>query len=133
MAVIGSWGDIVFSVSREEVKTFDGLKWNTGAKYAEHKRHLKEPLLEFTGIESEKMSFSMLLSTNLGVDPIKEIAKLLKAMRAGEAHRLVIGTKAYGTNKWVITKVNNALNKYDNKGNLLQAKVTVNMTSYSAR
>ena len=133
MALIGSWGDFTFEVSRESVKTFTGLKWDSSVKYATHDRHLKEPLLEFTGKDVESMSFSMLFTIFLGVNPIKEIAKLLQAMRRGEVHRLVIGPKAYGASKWVITKVSSSLDKYDSKGNLLSSKVSVTMKSYSSR
>ena len=133
MALIGSWGDITFAVSRNEVKTFTGLKWDSGAKYSTHDRHLKEPLLEYTGREVESMSFSMFFSVFLGVNPISEVAKLLQAMRRGEVHPLIIGPKAYGTNKWVITKVSTSLDRYDNRGNLLVSKVSVTMKSYSSR
>ena len=133
MAVIGTWGDITFAVSRNQIKTFDGLKWDSGAKYSTHDRHLKEPLLEFTGTDVESMTFTMFFSAFLGVNPIAEGSKLLKAMRRGEVHRLVIGPKAYGTNKWVITKLSNSLPRYDNRGNLLVAKVSVTMKSYSGR
>lgn len=133
MAVIGTWGDITFAVSRNQIKTFDGLKWDSGAKYSTHDRHLKEPLLEFTGTDVESMTFTMFFSAFLGVNPIAEVSKMLKAMRRGEVHRLVIGPKAYGTNKWVITKLSNSLNRYDNRGNLLVAKVSVTMKSYSDR
>lgn len=133
MATIGSWGDIVFAVSRKEIKTFTGLKWDSGAKYSTHDRHLKAPLLEFTGTDVESMTFSMFFSAFLGVNPMTEIAKLLTAMRKGEVHRLVIGPKAYGTNKWVITKLSNSLDRYDNRGNLLVAKVSVTMKSYAGR
>ena len=133
MAVIGTWGDITFAVSRNQIKTFDGLKWDSGAKYSTHDRHLKEPLLEFTGTDVESMTFTMFFSAFLGVNPIAEVSKMLKAMRRGEVHRLVIGPKAYGTNKWVITKLSNSLPRYDNRGNLLVAKVSVTMKSYSGR
>lgn len=133
MAVIGTWGDITFAVSRNQIKTFDGLKWDSGAKYSTHDRHLKEPFLEFTGTDVESMTFTMFFSAFLGVNPIAEVSKMLKAMRRGEVHRLVIGPKAYGTNKWVITKLSNSLNRYDNRGNLLVAKVSVTMKSYSGR
>lgn len=133
MAVIGTWGDITFAVSRNQIKTFDGLKWDSGARYSTHDRHLKEPLLEFTGTDVESMTFTMFFSAFLGVNPIAEVSKMLKAMRRGEVHRLVIGPKAYGTNKWVITKLSNSLNRYDNRGNLLVAKVSVTMKSYSGR
>ena len=133
MAIVGSWGNITYAVSRQTVKTFDGLIWESGVKYSTHDRHLKEPLLEFTGTDVESMSFSMFFSAFLGVNPIAEVSKLLKAMRRGEVHRLVIGPKAYGTGRWVITKVSNSLERYDNRGNLLVAKVNVTMNSYSAR
>ena len=133
MATIGSWGDITFSVSRQTVKTFDGLKWESGVKYATHDRHLKEPLLEFTGTDTESMSFSMFFSVFLGVNPIVEVSKLLKAMRRGEVHRLIIGPKAYGTGKWVITKLSNSLERTDGRGNIIAAKVSVTMKSYSGR
>lgn len=133
MALIGSWGDVTFAVSREVVKTFDGLKWDSGANYATHERHLKEPLLEFTGTEVESMSFKMFFSVFLGVNPLKEVTRLLQAMRKGEVNRLVIGPKAYGTNKWVITKLSNSLERYDSRGNLLVASVDVTMNSYAAR
>lgn len=133
MAVIGAWGDTVFSVSRKQVKTFDGLTWEVGAKYATHDRHLKDPLLEYTGTDVEAISFTMMFSVFLGVNPMKEITKLVNAVRSGKIDRLVIGSKAYGKSKWVITKVSNQLNRYDNRGNLLVAKVDVSMQAYPER
>lgn len=133
MATIGSWGDIVFAVSRREIKTFDGLQWESSAKYATHDRHLKDPLLEYTGTNADTISFSMYFSVYLGVDPMAEITKLLTAERSGAVNRLVIGPKAYGKNKWVITKTSKALERFDNRGNLLAAKVSVSMTAYAAR
>ena len=133
MATIGSWGGFTFYVSRSAIKTFDDLKWESSVKYSTHERHLKEPLLEFTGTNVESMTFTMFFSVFLGVNPISEVAKLLQAMRRGEVHRLVIGPKAYGTNKWVITKLSNSMKRYDQRGNLLVASVNVTMQSYSSR
>lgn len=133
MAIIGTWGDIVFSVSKDAVKTFDDMKWDVGAKYEAHDRHLKEPLAEFTGPEAEDIGFTMYFSVFTGVNPIKEIAALLTATRQGKVNRLVIGTKAYGTYKWAITKVSNELKRFDNQGNLLAASVSVSMQSYAKR
>ena len=98
--------------------TFPRTKWDSAAKYSTHDRHLREPLLEFTGTDVETITFTMFFSVFLGVNPIKEIASLLQAMRRGEVNRLVIGPKAYGTNKWVITKLSNSLKRFDRWGNL---------------
>ena len=127
------WGDFTFYVSADQIKTFDSLKWDSAAKYSTHDRHLREPLLEFTGTDVETITFTMFFSVFLGVNPIKEIASLLQAMRRGEVNRLVIGPKAYGTNKWVITKLSNSLKRFDRWGNLLVASVNVTMQSYAVR
>ena len=58
MAEIGSWGTFTFYVSRSSIKTFDDLKWESSVKYATHERHLKEPLLEFTGQDGESTKLS---------------------------------------------------------------------------
>lgn len=133
MAVIGTLGDIVFSVSRGQVKTFDGMKWDSSVQYATHNRHLKDPLLEYTGTDLDTISFTMVFSAFLGVNPIAEITKLLNAERSGQIMRLVIGSKAYGKYKWVITKTSKDLERFDNKGNLIIAKVSVSLKAYSWR
>ena len=89
--------------------------------------------MECTGQGVESMRFTMFFSAFLGVNPISEVANLLQTMRRGEAHYLIIGPKAYGTNKWVITKLSNSLKRYDRWGNLLVASVNVTMQSYSSR
>jgi hypothetical protein len=133
MALIGSWGGIVFSVSPDEVRTFDELQWSSSAKYAVHDRHLKDQLIEFTRTNADTISFSMFFSVFLGVNPLDEITKLLNAERNGEVNRLVIGTHAYGKHNWVITQTSKNLEKFDNHGNLLAAKVSVSLLAYSAR
>lgn len=133
MATIGTLGDIVFSVSRSKVKTFDGLKWESSAKYATHDRHLKDVLLEYTGTDADTISFTMLFSSYLGVNPMAEITKLLNAERSGKVMRLVIGSKAYGKNKWVITKTSKDLETFDKRGSLLVAKVNVSLKAYAGR
>jgi phage protein U len=133
VATIGTLGDIVFSVSKNQVNTFSGMKWDSSAQYATHNRHLKDVLLEFTGTDADKISFSMFFSVFLGVDPMAEIVKLLGAERTGKAMRLVIGSKAYGKNKWVITGTSKDLERFDNKGNLLIASVNISLTAYAGR
>lgn len=133
MATIGTLGDIVFSVSGSKVKTFDGLKWDSSAKYATHDRHLKDVLLEYTGTDADTISFTMFFSVFLGVNPMREITKLLNAERSGKVMRLVIGSKAYGKNKWVITKTSKDLETFDKRGNLLVAKVNVSLKAYAGR
>ncbi len=131
MAVIGSLGGVVFSVSTNQVKTFDGLKCSCSAKYASHNRHLKDTLLEFTGCDPDKITFTMALSAFLGVNPQTEISVLKAAEREGKIMRLIIGRKSYGN--WVITSLSIDYDHIDNKGNILAANVSISLTTYAKR
>ncbi|MEA5083301.1 MAG: phage tail protein [Lachnospiraceae bacterium] len=131
---IGTLGDqIVFEVTPKSVKTLNNIKWSSGAKYAEIDRYLKDPLIEFQGCELESITFSVQLNAALGVNPLNEYIKFLKAMRNGEAMRFVLGWKAYGKNKWVIERLTSNLEKYDNFGNLLYCTFDVTLKEYAAR
>lgn len=133
MATIGTLGNIIFSVSNKQVRTFDGLNWDSSAQYAQHNRHMRDVLLEFTGTNADTISFSMYFSAFLGVNPMNELTKLLRAERSGQIMRLVIGHRAYGKHRWVITQTRKELERFDNRGNLLVARVNVSLMAYSGR
>ena len=133
MAQIGTFGDVVFQVSNKKVRTFDGLNWKISANYATHDRHLKRDLLEFCGPNLQEISFDMHLSVFFGLNPMSEINKLKKMCEKGIAKQLIIGKKKYGSNKWVIKSVDVKAEKYDNKGNLWTADVSISLTEYPKR
>ena len=64
--VVGCLGDIIFQVSEETTETLQGTEWSGEARYAVHQRHLQNALTEFTGIEPDKISFSMQLTPPAG-------------------------------------------------------------------
>lgn len=133
MAVVGSLGGVVFSVSRRTFKTFDGMKRETGARYSTHNRHLKRPLLEYLGPDLESVNFSLILSAFLGVDPESALARLRRMTQDGQAERLILGNRVYGSYKWVIEKLSQDLQRFDNRGRLLAAKCTVSLKEYAKR
>lgn len=129
--IIGSLGDIVFSVSPDKVNTIKNIKWKSSARYAEHDLHLSDTILEFVGNDAEEFSFDMHFSVHLGIDPIEQITKILTAKRSGKTMLLMLGKKAYGKNKWVITGVNTGLTTTDGSGNVIEADVTVTLKAYT--
>jgi hypothetical protein len=133
VAYLGNWGPVTFVVSRNELRTFDGFNWGSAANFASHPRHLKAPVAEFSGLAADTISFNMLFARELGADPLAEITKLMYAERAGEAHRLVVGAKAYGTGLWAVTGSNKALERFDAGGRILMAKVGVSLMAYPIR
>lgn len=133
MAKIGSFGDLVFSVSENAVRTFDGMAWSASAKYATHDRHLQKDVLEFMGPEPQGISFTMAFSAFHGTNPLAEVERLNGMMESGAAQRLVIGGKVYGSYKWVITSVSSEMQRFDNRGNCLAATAKVGMKEYAKR
>lgn len=128
--VIGCLGDIVFEVSSKKVKTFDNMQWSGSARYAEHQRHLSNALTEFTGLDPDAISFDMVLSVYLGVEPMAELVKLWTHERNGKPLSLVIGDKAYGKYKWTITNHKIKMQNFDKRGNLTGATVSVSLLEY---
>lgn len=133
MAVIGTLGDVVFSASRRTVRTISGLKYESKASYTNHARHLKTALAEFTGLEAESISFTVLLSVYLGVDPKRSAERLREYLTEGLSFYFILGTARVGNYKWVITKLSQSDYRIDNKGNVLAVKVNVTLNSYEKK
>ncbi|NBK18417.1 phage tail protein [Anaerotruncus sp. 1XD42-93] len=133
MAMIGCLGDIAFTVSSSVVRTLDNFQWSGSARYAAHQRHLGRGLLEFTGVDPDKISFDMTLSTQLGASPAREISKIAKYESKGRTLPLTIGSKAYGTYRWVITGHSVKAKTFDRRGNLSVVVVSVNLQEYARR
>ena len=102
MGMVGCLGDIVFTVSDRTIETINNVTWSGSARYATHQRHGTHALTEFTGLDPDKMTFDIVLSAYLGVDPIAEVVKLWNYERGGIAVPLVIGNKGYGKYRWSV-------------------------------
>ncbi len=132
MAKIGTLGKIVFSVSDKKVQTFTDLSIESSARYSTHTRHLKKPLLEFGGMDNDKLSFSIYYSAYLGVNPEKQVKMIDTYMKQGKQLSLVIGGKKYGS-KWVITKHSKSYKHFDRKGRVLAVESKLTLEEYANR
>lgn len=131
--MIASLGNIVFEVSDEQVRTFKNMKYSVGARYQKHNRLGGKPILEYISPDIETLSMNIKLSAFLGLDPRKEMKKLNDACRNGELLRFVLGKKQFGSYRWVITKVNNSIERVDNKGNILSIEASLTLELYPKR
>ncbi len=128
--IIGALGDIVFQVSSEMVETIDKMTWSGAARYAKHDRHLSNSLTEFTGLEPDAVSFDMVLSAYLGVDPYPELVKIWQNERTGKTLTLVIGDKTLGKYRWTIEKHQIKMQTFGKDGKLTAATVSVSLLEY---
>lgn len=135
MAMIGYLGKsaeegIQFIVSREVFRTPKNLKWSGSARYATHERHNTHALTEFTGLDPDRFSFDILLTAEMGVDPLKEVVKIWNYERDSEALGLVIGGKAYGKYRWNIKSHETKIEYTDKGGDMYAVEVTVELLEY---
>lgn len=130
MAIVGCLGDVIFTVSRSVVRTLDNMTWSGSARYATHERHLTHALTEFTGLDPDKITFDILLSADLGVDPIAEVVKLWNIERSGRAVPLTVGTKGYGKYRWNILKHEMKMKTFYGNGDVHTATVSVSLQEY---
>lgn len=119
MATVGSWGGIVFEVSRNKVMGFDdGLQHEGGARLNVTEVEGREPIVDFSGPDSETVSMSMRLLADLGVDPRAEYERLQMHCRIGTAAPLVIGGRPLGGSgvRWIIETYSGELHNFARNG-----------------
>jgi phage protein U len=102
-AGIGNFGQVVFTVSAEQVRTFENFRRTSVAVFADHEVIFGKPASEFTGEELDGISFTMSFNAELGVNPAEEADTLREMKSTGNAHVLVIGGLSLGW--WTIREV----------------------------
>ena len=128
--VIGKYGKVIFSVSDKRIQTFDNFSMEVSAKWSEIQRMGYKPLLEYTGRNLRTVKFEMILNVKLGVPVRKMLKRLEKMAESRHTRTLIIGNKRIGRNKWVIKKFDENLEHIMSKGEMVQAKVNIELTEY---
>ena len=127
---IGAFADLVFEVSTEKVLTYDNYKRDSKARYARHDLINQTSVAEYLGREPEEVSFTMMFTVSLGVNPSEETAKVRQMCLDGVADYLVLGNMVVGENLWGIESVGEATKAVDNLGAVLVSSVNVKMLEY---
>mgnify|MGYP002624828244 CR=1 FL=1 len=129
----GSENQVVFEVTDNVIRTFQGFTWTTKARYGTHARYQNDGLTERTGTDPDTISLPIQLRQTLGVDPLEEYTTLLKMARTGEVLRLLIGSHAYGLFRWTIQSCQLNVTNVDAAGVILDATATVKLLAYAYR
>lgn len=133
MAVIGSYGKVVFEVSDSTARSFDnGFQHETGARLESIDIIGKEPRVTFSGPDTESISFNLKLVYFLGVDPRTEYENLRSLCRSGIASSFVIGGKPVGEPGvlWLIEKLSANYTHFGPSGLPLIIEVSVTLKRY---
>lgn len=123
---IGSFGPVSFEVSSNAIETFETMTWTSGVLYQQHKIHGSNSVHEFTGFDASKVTFEIILSAFLGVNPKTELDKLEEVMNERKAYPLVLGTDVIGA-KWLLSNLSRTLERVYKDGSLLSATVQITL------
>lgn len=130
MAKIGSYGDIVFEVSKKKTQTFNEFEREGSTRWNDHEIINLKPISEFNGPNLDEISITITLKAELGINPVKQIEKLRAMKDKGKAAPFIIGGKTISKNNWVIDRMTESHKVIDNKGNTLTAEVTLSLREY---
>lgn len=128
--MIGYYGPIKFEASDKRILTFEDFQRESSVRSETHAIIGGKPIKEFLGPELDTITFTIKLSAANGVSPRIEAEKWLRMSRAGEAHILVIGTRALGMDKWTVEDVSQAWDVVFNRGELYSCKVDITLEEY---
>jgi len=105
MALIGSWGDLVFEVSDEKAKTYYELAQDSSGQWAEHKTINTAPLAEFLGPGLDQVKLKISFSLQVGVNPRDSYEDVRKKVRTGEYFPLILQGKPLSMNFWYCERI----------------------------
>lgn len=131
MAVIGSMGKIAFVVTQEKMRTFTEFTRNNAPRFATHEIINKKPKQQFLGPGIDTVTFTIMFTVMMKMNPRKEMDALVEMERSGKAFPLTIGGKRVGTNLFVITQLSQAWNTFDSKGHILTSSVNITLGEYA--
>lgn len=130
MRTVGCLGDIAFEVSTKTLMTLNNFVWSGSVRFSEHQRVGTNALTEFAGIDADHISFDIILSAYLGVNPLQEMIKIWEHERNGDTLPLVVGNKAYGKYRWCITDHQIKSQSFDGDGDITSATVSISLLEY---
>jgi len=130
--MIGALGSAVFSVTEKTMQTFDEFSRRNAGRWAKHDVQGQKPLTQWLGPGLDSISFTMRFDVHYGLNPRKELDKLVELERKAKAMALTIGGKKLGVNLWVITSLEENWLSVGKNGELLVATANVSLEEYVA-
>lgn len=132
MALVGTFGVLIFETSGARVHTFSDLHVTTQNRFAQHDVHLETPILEYVGPGLSQVNFAMNFNSQWGSDPVASLTILRAYLKSGFVSPLLVGMRpvTLGMNLFVCTEVAEEHKFFDAGGNLFGAAVDVQLMEY---
>jgi hypothetical protein len=132
MAVVGTFGALIFEASGMRIHTFSDMRVSTENRFAQHDVHLEMPILEYVGPGLADVEFAMNFNKQWGSDPNESLMVLRAYLKLGFISPLLVGMRpvTIGTNMFVCVRVGEEHKFFDGSGSLFGAAVVVGLKEY---
>lgn len=127
--MLGYWGYLMFEVNDDWWQFPENIERTAEARYDTYYPANTEdrPRKQFLGPDSGKFTFDMYIDNRFTSSVKEMLSKFVEWCNTGVAGELVIGTKVYGFNKWVCTRVVEKDIELVQPGVLTRARVQVTL------
>lgn len=129
--LVGFLGTIPFMTTSRSVRTFDDYQREGQGRWSKHDLLLQKPALEYLGPDTEKITFKMLLRSDLGVKPDDELERLRRLRDKGTVLPLMVGGRTIGQGFWVIESLSEAVHYWNRYGRIYSVAVSVSLQEYA--
>ncbi len=116
---------VQFEVSDEKMMTFKNFVRSNKVRYAKHDVQCRKPVSQYIGPDLDQITYDIQLKASLGVDLRTEMNKLIALQRSGVLVAVMIGDSTMGMYRWVIKDLTNTVERFDNKGNMLEIDISI--------
>lgn len=128
MGQVGALGEVVFEVSADMVRTWESLKRDGEARWAEHEVLDLKQRLQFVGLDLETVDLSIKLVAPW-CEPLNELKKLRELRDSGKHHKLVIGQSLFGN--YVVKRLSEDWTRTDGGGAPLVIACSLQLQEYN--
>ncbi len=120
----------IFQVSSNKKYTFSGLSYGDEIQTEQQDKIKSKPSTYIKGAGLAKLSFSIPLNVELGINVRKEIDEWGDILLAAQPSIFMLGNKPLGKNKWLLKSRAVSGEVVDNIGNMLKATLKLDFEEY---
>jgi phage protein U len=127
---LGTFGDIIFSVSNKTLRTFDEFSHTVTGRWEVHEPIGTNPRPEFIGPGQGEISFKMQLFSSMGIDPRTEMEKVERMVTSGDHAPIIIGGRPVGSGDWYVESRDSDYRTVSGDGKITSAEVALTVKEY---
>ncbi len=131
--IVGGYGPLVFGVRLGGGIMMESLDKTSKIRFVDHEIMLSKPIVEFTGYDSDEVTFSMLFIEGWTDSPAAALPLLDQLALIPLPYPLIIGGFPVGSfmSAFVISEIGEKYKKVNGSGGLSVASVKVTLREYS--